>query len=58
MTAGELIEELRKCDPDSVVQLEMSIGGRNYWSEASLVSPFERMAEGGFDFVIIRGTLE
>ena len=55
MTAEELIEELQKVDPESLVQMEVKIGDTSYWSHCYSVTPWERDAPGGFDFVVLEG---
>ena len=55
MTAEELIEELQKVDPESVIQMVMKIGDTSYWSHCYSVTPWERDGSGGFDFVVLEG---
>lgn len=55
MTAEELIEELQKVDPESVIQMVMKIGDTSYWSHCYSVTPWERDSPGGFNFVVLEG---
>ena len=55
MTAEELIEELQKVDPESIVQMELKVGKITYCVNCFAVTPMERDTPGGFDFVVLEG---
>ena len=55
MTAEELIEELQKVDPESLVQMEVKIGDTSYLFQCYSVSYWDQESPTKFNFVFLEG---
>ena len=55
MTAEELIEELQKVDPESLVQMEVEINGISCWIGCSSVRTLLQQKRAKCNFVILEG---